>query len=104
MPACPKIPRAGTFFCLVEDDPLIAQIAEKLLESAGRRVRVHASSLEVAKVVPDLKPDVVITDIMMAELDRLALCERLRKKIPLVDTKLVILSAKACGFDQERAR
>lgn len=60
----PKDSDAGLFFCLVEDDPLIAKLAQNLLESAGHRVHVHTSSLEAAKSIPDLKPDVVITDIM----------------------------------------
>ncbi len=92
------------FFCVVEDDQLIASLAERLLETAGHRVRVFASSTDAVKSIPDLKPDVVITDIMMPELDGLALCERLGTEASLVDTKFVIVSAKAYDFDRERAR
>jgi phosphoribosyl 1,2-cyclic phosphodiesterase/ActR/RegA family two-component response regulator len=100
----PEGDKKTLFFCLVEDDPLIAELAQRLLEAAGHRVRVHTSSLEAAKTIPDLKPDAVITDIMMAELDGLALCERLNAEPSLVDTKFVIVSAKAYDFDRERAR
>ena len=94
----------GLSVCVVEDDPLIASLAQKLLEKAGYRVRAFESSTDAAKALPELAPDVVITDIMMPELDGLALCERLSTEASLADTKFVIVSAKAYDFDRERAR
>tara|TARA_R110000868_G_scaffold197943_1_gene444195 strand:- start:51 stop:1292 length:1242 start_codon:yes stop_codon:yes gene_type:complete len=92
------------FFCVVEDDPLIAELAQDLLEASGHRVEVFSSSLTASKAIPELKPDVVITDIMMPEMDGLSLCGALQSDPALMDTKFVVVSAKAYDFDRDRAR
>lgn len=92
------------FFCIVEDDRVIAELAQSLLTAAGHRVHVCVSSRDALKVVPELKPDVVITDIMMPEMDGLSLCEALQSNPALMDTKFVVVSAKAYDFDRDRAR
>lgn len=100
----PEGTKAALSFCVVENDPVIADLTRQLLEAAGHRVRVFISSVEALKAIPEHKPDVVISDIMMPEMDGFTLCEKLRSLPELFDTKLVILSAKAYDFDRERAR
>lgn len=91
-------------FCIVEDDPVVADLARRILEAEGQKVTTFLSSREAASEIPALKPDVVITDILMPGMDGFELCERLQSDPELADTKIVVISAKAYDFDRERAR
>ena len=53
------------FFCVVEDDSAVADLVRQVLENAGHRVQAFLSSREAATAIPNLCPDVVITDIMI---------------------------------------
>ena len=92
------------FVCVVEDDPPLAAIIAHLLEAVGHRVKTFNSSIEALEQIPQLRPDIVLTDIMLPGLDGLELCRALRKDPALPDLKIVILSAKAYDYDREDAR
>ncbi len=50
------------------------------------------------------RPDCVITDIMMPEMDGFELTRELRRRPELGDMKIIVLSAKTYDFDRRRAR
>ena len=91
-------------FYVVDDDPDILAILTQVLEAAGHRVEASPSSLQALKQVPMSRPDCVITDIMMPEMDGFELTRELRRRPELADMKIVVLSAKSYDFDRRRAR
>jgi CheY-like chemotaxis protein len=91
-------------FFLVDDDPDILSLLERVLTGAGHSVEKSASSREALKVIPTVRPDCVITDIMMPELDGFELTRELRRRSELADMKIIVLSAKTYEFDRRRAR
>ena len=91
-------------FYLVDDDPDILSMLSRVLEEAGHRVEASPSSLQALKQIPMSRPDCVITDIMMPEMDGFELTRELRRRPELRDMKIVVLSAKTYDFDRRRAR
>jgi CheY-like chemotaxis protein/ribonuclease BN (tRNA processing enzyme) len=88
---------------VVDDSRTQAEIARGLLERRGHEVFVSGSSVEALRDIPARRPDCVLMDIMMPELDGHELCRRLRALPELAGTKLVMVSAKAYHYERRRA-
>ena len=91
-------------FYLVDDDPDILAMLTQVLERAGHRVEAAPSSVQALKQIPISRPDCVVTDIMMPEMDGFELTRELRRRPELGDMKIIVLSAKSYDFDRRRAR
>jgi CheY-like chemotaxis protein/phosphoribosyl 1,2-cyclic phosphodiesterase len=91
-------------FYLVDDDPDILVLLRRVLEKAGHTVTSSESSQHALKEIPGARPDCVITDLMMPEMDGFELCRELRKRPDLTSVKIIVLSAKSYDFDRRRAR
>ena len=74
---------------LVEDDDGLRAVLEHLLTEAGLEVLTAQNGKEaLAKLTPDI--DVVVSDIIMPEMDGLDLLLRIRKERP--GTKIIAIS------------
>ncbi|MBK8065533.1 MAG: response regulator [Betaproteobacteria bacterium] len=91
-------------FYVVDDDPDILMLLKALLEAAGHSVTTCESSIEALKAIPGARPDCLITDLMMPEMDGFELCRELRRRPDLASMKIVVLSAKSYDFDRRRAK
>jgi len=91
-------------FYVVDDDPDILVLLRRVLEAAGHTVASSGSSQQALKEIPGARPDVVITDLMMPEMDGFELCRELRRRPDLEAMKIIVLSAKSYDFDRRRAR
>jgi CheY-like chemotaxis protein len=91
-------------FFLVDDDPDILAILQKVLQGAGHSVETSSSSVEAVKRIPTARPDCVVTDVMMPEMDGFELTRELRRRPELAEMKIIVLSAKTYEFDRRRAR
>jgi len=81
---------------VVDDEPLIREGIRKILDwsSLGAQIIGDAENgLAALSLAAGLKPDIVLTDIRMPEMDGLVLIERLKKNIP--ECIFIILS----GYD-----
>ncbi len=90
-------------FFIVDDDPDIIKILAKFLETEGYIVSHSTSSVTALPEIIQQKPDCVLLDIMMPEMDGLELCKRLRSDRSLDAMKIVMVSAKAYKYDRKRA-
>jgi len=90
-------------FYLVDDDPIVLDVMAKLLKDAGHAVTTSRKSAGIIGDIVRKKPDCVITDLMMPEVDGLQLCAAVRGHKALKQTKIVMVSAKAYDFDQRRS-
>ena len=87
---------AGTIL-VVDDEKNIVQLARLYLNKEGFRVEAAydgAQALEKAKI---LRPDLVILDIMMPEMDGLSVCRELRKTS---NVPIIILTARGDDVDR----
>ncbi len=91
-------------FFLVDDDPDTLAVLRRVLEAAGHSVETSTSSLESMKRIPLARPDCVVTDVMMPEMDGFELTRELRRRPDLAQMKIIVLSAKTYEFDRRRAK
>jgi CheY-like chemotaxis protein len=75
---------------LIDDDPDVLEAVSAVLGSRGFAVRTAASGKEGLAVVEDVKPDLVLCDMMMEEVDAgLGVAQALRERIPGVPVFLM---------------
>jgi CheY-like chemotaxis protein len=78
---------------VVEDSPDLLELYALSLALVGLEVRQAANGLKALASINERKPDVVITDLMMPEMDGLTLIERVREDAALADLPILVLSA-----------
>ncbi|MBV8030160.1 MAG: response regulator [Betaproteobacteria bacterium] len=91
-------------FFLVDDDPDVLAVLQRVLEAAGHSVETCGSAMEAATRIPTARPDCVVTDVMMPEMDGFELTRELRRRPELAEMKIIVLSAKTYEFDRRRAK
>jgi len=64
---------------IVDDDVTIRLLAREAIECAGLRVEEAEDGEQALDLYQRLKPDIVLMDVMMPEMDGFAACEALRK-------------------------
>src|SRR5262245_53795204 len=71
---------------VVDDDPDIARFVEVNLRSAGYDVSVAGDGEEALERAAELRPDLVLLDVMMPRLDGFEVAQRLRKNPQTANT------------------
>ncbi|HVU04985.1 MAG TPA: PAS domain S-box protein [Polyangiaceae bacterium] len=86
-------PGLGRTVLLVDDDGVQRKIAQFQLELAGFVVTPVESARRALEIVRELRPDAVVCDVLMDDMDGFSLCEELRRVPELVETPVVLVSA-----------
>ncbi len=76
-----------TTVLVVDDEPNIVELVRLYLSNAGYRVLSGADGREALQLVRTGKPDLLILDLMLPELDGFDVCRRLREdgnQIPII--------------------
>lgn len=76
----------------IEDDPLILTIYRNRLQREGFEVETVADGLEALEKLPQLKPALVILDLMLPMLDGMDVLQFIRNDFELKATPVLILS------------
>src|SRR5262245_1516356 len=82
--------RGAASVMLVEDDPAVARTMVDALDSSGYRVWHAATGSEARTLMGRSKPDLIVLDLMLPDIDGLTLCSGLRQIAPI---PIVICSA-----------
>jgi phosphoribosyl 1,2-cyclic phosphodiesterase/CheY-like chemotaxis protein len=90
-------------FFIVDDDRIFLKMMSRFLEPIASRIGTNDSSVDALPEILDEKPDCVIVDMMMPEVDGLEMIQRLRKHRQLDATKIIVISGKTYEFDRNRA-
>src|SRR5574341_2673721 len=80
---------------IVEDERDILQLVRLYLEKQGYRTCTATTGLEGLKQTKTENPDLVILDLMLAEMDGLEVCKRLRADPKTARIPIIMLTAKA---------
>ena len=78
---------------LVEDDPDIQLVARAALKRAGFTVTALPTGAAALQRVRIDRPDVILLDWMMPEMDGPEVCERLKRDPDTVDIPVIFLTA-----------
>jgi CheY-like chemotaxis protein len=79
---------------VVDDNPDIITIVKTILEGRGYTVFSASSGPELLNLLPNQKPDLIILDIMMPEMDGLEVLTRLKGKNETATIPVILLTAK----------
>jgi CheY-like chemotaxis protein len=79
---------------VVDDNPDIITIVKTILEGKGYQVLSASSGQELLNLLPDRKPDLIILDIMMPEMDGLEVLGRLKAVTETASIPVILLTAK----------
>ena len=80
---------------VVEDEPDILQLVKLYLEKEGFRTATAVNGAQALKKVKEDKPDLIVLDLMLPELDGLEVCKRLRSVPDTAMLPIIMLTAKA---------
>ena len=75
---------------VVDDEPMLLELAEAILKPLGYQVRTFRDPEQALKEFPVLKPDVVITDYAMGRMSGMDLVRECRRLNP--GQKMILLS------------
>ena len=78
---------------VVDDDPLIGQYLVDVLDGKGFTVTVARNGKEGLEAARSQRPDLILLDVMMPELNGFQVCEALRRDPALEATPVVMLTA-----------
>jgi len=87
---------------LVEDDPFVIDIYTKKLKMAGFSVRTARDGEEALRKLKEKKPDLLILDIVLPNIDGWELLGKIKGKEELKDLKAVVLSNLSEKIDVEK--
>jgi DNA-binding response OmpR family regulator len=94
----PKVkPSSRATIMVVEDDVIIGRTLATALELAGYRVRVAATGRAACDLQPRIRPDLIILDLMLPDMDGLALTSTLKAA---TDAPIIICSARHGEVDR----
>ena len=93
-----------TKILLVEDDALLLEVMQNILESEGYEVIPAPNGKFALDLFDTFQPELVVSDIMMPEMDGYELLEAVRAKPEGVIVPFLFLSARTERTDVTRAR
>jgi DNA-binding response OmpR family regulator len=82
---------------VVDDERNIVQLAKLYLQQEGFQVESAANGREALEKAQFVRPDLVVLDLMLPELDGWEVCRRLREKS---DVPIIILTARGDDVDK----
>jgi two-component system, OmpR family, alkaline phosphatase synthesis response regulator PhoP len=77
----------------VDDEPALTDLVRYHLARAGHQVTVAASGWEAIEAVRRERPDLILLDLMLPDLDGFGVCEILRQEVDSATIPVIILSA-----------
>lgn len=80
---------------VVEDEKDILQLVKLYLEKEGFRTIAATTGMEGLKLVKSDKPDLMVLDLMLPEMDGLEVCKRVRSAPETAMLPIIMLTAKA---------
>ena len=79
---------------IVDDNAFILAIAEDLLSERGHQVRTLDNATSVIETVKRIKPQLLILDIMMPEVDGIEICRQIKTSDETKNVIILIHSGK----------
>ena len=85
---------------LVDDEPDILEIISYTLKSDGYLVFTAENGIKAIELAKKVKPQLIILDVMMPEMDGIEACEIIRNDSEIGNSLIVFLSARGEDYSQ----
>src|ERR687885_2008959 len=96
----PQVPRV----VCIDDDMAIGKTVEYILQAKGYEVTAIREPVQALTLIFQLKPDLILCDLAMPELDGYEICGMLRQSTAFRQTPIIMLTGKDGFIDRVRAR
>ena len=78
---------------LVDDDAELVELIHKVLEEDGRfEVRIAANGFDAGMMVKEYRPDLIVLDVMLPDINGKEVCQRVRADPTLEDVRILCIS------------
>ena len=78
---------------IVDDDEELVELIRDVLEQDGRfEVRVANNGFDAGMMVRDYRPDILVLDVMLPDINGKEVCQRVRQDSSLDDVKIICIS------------
>lgn len=84
---------------LIDDDPILLELLSEHLRAALFEPRTASRGSDGIEMAKDIRPDLVVLDVMMPGMDGWEVCHRLREQS---DVPIIMLTAKGEEFEKLR--
>lgn len=85
---------------VVDDDPVIRQIARVTLATAGFEVREASDAIEALAIARSMRPDAVLLDVSLGRDDGFTVCRNLRRDPETAGCTIIMVTAEAGRQDR----
>lgn len=88
---------------VVDDDPDVLYMVGVFLKEEGYDVITASDGSECLKMLEEMRPDLILLDVMMPGLDGWEACAEIKKKQNAKDIPVVMLTVKTAQEDMSRS-
>ena len=86
------LPATASIVLVIDDDPVVADLLRRSLSKEGFRIEHAYSGEEGLKLTHQLRPDAIILDVMMPDMDGWQVMTRLKSDPELADIPVIMLT------------
>ena len=87
---------------VVDDEQLTTDLAKTFLEKHGFKVLIATDGETALKLAHAEKPDLILLDVMLPNIDGFTVCKQLKDDENFKDTPVLMFTAKGLSSDMER--
>jgi class 3 adenylate cyclase len=80
---------------IVEDTPANIQAVSAILKEQGFQISVATNGRQALEVLERVRPDLILLDIMMPEMDGFEACQRIKASVAWREIPIIFLTARA---------
>ncbi len=91
---------AGETILCIEDEPQMIDLIRLILEDQGYRVLGAEGGQQGLEVMRAEKPDLILLDLMMPEMDGGDVFHHMKEEVELRDIPVIVVTAKAAPIDK----
>jgi excisionase family DNA binding protein len=78
---------------LVDDDAELVEVMNKFLDEDGRfEVRIASNGFDAGMMVKEYRPDIIVLDVMLPDINGKEVCHRVRADVSLEDVRILCIS------------
>lgn len=98
-----KTPQQSLSVLVVDDEETVCNVVSEILETIGFEAHRAYSAAEALSFLVTNTPDLILTDVMMPDIDGLTLIYKIRCATESANVPIIVFSAIAATSDREAA-